>query len=300
MEAWILVTLGAATAQTLRFMLQKYLRGGTLSTAGSTFARFVYSFPLVAVIAVSYGQLSGQGTPVPPPGFWPYALIGGLSQILATMCVVALFTRRNFAVGITFKKTEVLLAAVVGLIVLGETVTLAGLGAILIGLFGVLLLSDPPRPDRGWIASLLTPSAGLGLASGLLFAMSGVGYRGASLALGHGDAFLRASTTLAVVTLFQTLALGGWLLWRERGEIARVLAAWRIAGLVGITSMVGSICWFTAFTLQTVAYVKAVGQAELILSILASTLVFRESISRRELAGIALLLASILLLIGSL
>lgn len=300
MEAWILVTLGAATAQILRFMLQKHLRGGTLSTAGSTFARFVYSFPLVALIAWSYGRFSGQGLPVPPAGFWPYALGGGLSQILATMCVVALFTRRNFAVGITFKKSEVLLAALVGLIVLGEGTSLAGLGAILVGLCGVLLLTDPPRPDRGWVKSLLSPSAGLGLASGLLFALSGVGYRGASLALPDGDAVLRATTTLALVTLFQTFALGAWLLWRERGEIGRVFAAWRVAGLVGVTSMIGSICWFTAFTLQTVAYVKAVGQAELVLSILASTLVFREAISRRELAGIALLLASILLLVLSL
>lgn len=297
MEVWILVTLGAATAQTLRFMLQKHLRGGTLSTAGSTFARFVYSFPLVALIAWGYGRASGQTLPVPPPGFWPYAVAGGLSQIIATMCVVALFTRRNFAVGITFKKTEVLLAALVGLIVLGEGVSRAGLAAILIGLCGVLLLSEPPRPDRGWLASLLSPSAGLGLASGVLFAVSGVGYRGASLALPGGDALLRATTTLACVTLLQTLALGGWLLWRERGEMARVLSAWRVAGLVGVTSMIGSICWFTAFTLQTVAYVKAVGQAELILSVLASTLVFREAISRRELVGIALLLASILLLV---
>lgn len=40
--------------------------------------------------------------------FWAYALAGGLTQILATMCVVALFAERNFAVGITFKKTEVI------------------------------------------------------------------------------------------------------------------------------------------------------------------------------------------------
>ncbi|MFT5631570.1 MAG: hypothetical protein ACI9HB_002751, partial [Gammaproteobacteria bacterium] len=42
MELWIPITLGAALAQTLRFMLQKQLKTTQLSTAGTTFARFVY------------------------------------------------------------------------------------------------------------------------------------------------------------------------------------------------------------------------------------------------------------------
>ena len=52
MELWIPITLGAALAQTLRFMLQKQLKATQLSTAGTTFARFVYSAPLVALVAV--------------------------------------------------------------------------------------------------------------------------------------------------------------------------------------------------------------------------------------------------------
>ena len=61
--------------------------------------------------------------------------------------------------------------------------------------------------------------------------------------------------------------------------------------------MAGSFCWFTAFTLQNAAYVNALGQVELILSLFASVLVFRERVSRRELAGICVLGASILGLI---
>lgn len=104
MDWWIPITLGAATAQALRFMLQKRLTGMHLSTAGATFARFIYSAPLVAVIALTYAQTSGQGTPQLTVRFWPYALAGGASQILATMCIVALFAHRNFAVGITLKR----------------------------------------------------------------------------------------------------------------------------------------------------------------------------------------------------
>jgi drug/metabolite transporter (DMT)-like permease len=108
---------------------------------------------------------------------------------------------------------------------------------------------------------------------------------------------LRALLTLACVTVFQTVALGGWLLWRERGEIGRVFAAWRTAGLVGLTSMAGSVCWFTAFTLQTVAYVNALGQVELILSMAVSVLLFGERMTWREGQGLILLSASVLALV---
>jgi drug/metabolite transporter (DMT)-like permease len=58
--------------------------------------------------------------------------------------------------------------------------------------------------------------------------------------------------------------------------------------------MGGSLCWFVAFALQTAAYVKALGQVELILSLLASVFFFRETITRREIAGMGLLVLSIL------
>ena len=280
------VTILAALAQTARFGLQRQLKATRLSTAGATFARFVYSAPLVVLGVLIYAGITGQSLPDLSGRFWAFALAGGLAQILATMCVVALFAHRNFAVGITFKKTEVLMSVLVGLLILGEGVSGAGLAAILIGLAGVLLLSDPPEASaRPWRKRIFNRAAGLGLASGLLFACSGVGYRGASLSLDGGDTFLRATLTLACVTTAQTVAMTLWLIWRERGEVGRVFANWRIAGLVGVTSMIGSTCWFIAFTLQTVAYVNALGQVELLFSLALSVLVFRETVSRRELQG---------------
>jgi drug/metabolite transporter (DMT)-like permease len=62
-------------------------------------------------------------------------------------------------------------------------------------------------------------------------------------------------------------------------------------------SLVGSACWFTAFTLQTVAYVNALGQVEVVFALVASVLVFGERIGRREAQGVAVLTGSILLLV---
>ncbi len=297
MDAWIPITIAAAAAQTLRFMAQKHLKSTALSTGGATLARFLFSVPLAAALVVLYGRGSGQGMPGIGPGFWVYALTGGLAQILATMCVVALFAHRNFAVGITFKKTEVILTAVVGFLILGDRISLWGGVALLIGLLGVLWLSDPPeRTGAGW-TRFLNRAAGLGLLSGVFFAISAVGYRGAVLALEGGDTGLRAGLTLAIVTAFQTLALGAWLALREPGQIMATLRAWRVAGMVGLLSMVGSFCWFAAFSLQNAAYVFALGQVELIFSVFVSVLVFREKITGREITGMAVLTLSILLVV---
>jgi len=298
MEPWILITLGAAAAQTLRFMLQKHLKATRLSTAGATFARFIYSAPLVAVIATLYATTTGQGAPQVPAQFWPYMLAGGTSQVLATMCVVALFMHRNFAVGITFKKTEVMLTAIVGFLVLGDTVSVGGAAAIALGFLGVLWLSDPPRATGPYLSRILNRAVALGLLSGVFFAISAVGYRGAVLAMTGGDTALNAGATLAIVTAAQSVALGGWLLWREPGQVGAVLHAWPVGLPTGILSMLGSFCWFTAFSLQNAAYVFALGQIELIFSIFASVLIFSERIARREFAGMAILTASIVVLVA--
>jgi drug/metabolite transporter (DMT)-like permease len=297
MSLWIPVTIAAAIFQTLRFMLQKHLSRVQLSAAGATFARFLYSAPLVAVLLAIYLAWTNQALPDLSAAFWIYGLAGGAAQVFATVCVVMLFKERNFAVGITFKKTEVMQTVFVGLIVLGEGVSWLGFAAIFVGLIGVMLLSDPPGGEGVWLRRIANRAAGLGLVSGVFFAISGVCYRGASLEIASADPLLRAGVTLSAVTMMQMLGMALWLSLREVGQISAVWRARSVAGWIGLTSMAGSMCWFTAFTLQTTAYVNAVGQVELIFSLLASALFFRESISRREIIGIAVLGVSILMLI---
>ncbi|MEL7175867.1 MAG: EamA family transporter, partial [Pseudomonadota bacterium] len=69
---------------------------------------------------------------------------------------------------------------------------------------------------------------------------------------------------------------------------------------VGLTSMIGSLGWFTAFTLQNAAYVKALGQVELVFAFLASQFFFGEKTDKREVLGVGLIVLSILVLILSL
>lgn len=298
MSLWIIATLAAATFQTIRFMLQKTLASGALSAGGATFSRFLYSAPLVMLIVALAMMATGTALPPLPLSFWVYGAVGGAAQITATVFVVMLFKSRNFAVGITFKKTEVIQTVIVGLVVLGDGVSSWALVFIVIGVVGLLILSDPPEGASGSLwQRVANRAAALGLASGVLFAISAVSYRGASLSLDLDQPMLRAGLTLAAVTSMQLIAMVIWLRWREPGEISRVWGVRRTAVFVGLTSMAGSYGWFLAFTLQNAAYVKALGQVELILSLLASVLFFREKVTRRELLGMAVLAVSILGLI---
>src|SRR6056297_3796465 len=297
MELWIVLSIAAAGFQTLRFMLQKQLSLGTLSAGGATFARFAYSAPLVAVGVAAYLAWHGATLPRLSGAFWAYALTGGLAQILATWGVVALFSARNFAVGITFKKTEVILTAIVGLIILGDRIGPVAWGAIVLGLFGVLVLSDNAGLPGLSLRRVANRAAGLGLASGAFFAVAAVCYRGATLAVGSEDALLRAGVALAAVTTSQVIGMAIWLAWREAGQLTAVWRARRVALWIGLSSMGGSLCWFTAFTLQNAALVFAVGQIEVIFSLAVSVLVFRERLTGREGVGIALLTGSIVALV---
>lgn len=297
-EAWILLSIAAAAFQTLRFMLQKQLSMGTLSAGGATLARFFYSAPFVLALAIGYSSFGAAGLPDHAPVFWLYAAIGGLGQILATWCVVALFAQRNFAVGITFKKTEVIQTAMVGFVILGDAISIAAAIAILLGFAGVLLLSDPPSAQGGWGRRIGGRATVLGLASGAFFAISAVAYRGATLEIASADPLHRALLALCAVTLMQTVALSLWLRWCEPGQVSQVIAARRVAVWMGLTGMAGSLCWFTAFTLQNAALVFAVGQVEVIFSLLASMLFFGERITRREAAGITLITLSVLAIVA--
>ena len=296
MEIWVAVTIAAAAVQTLRFMLQKRLKGLGLSTGGATFARFVFAAPLAGAALVALIVARGDGLPALPPAFWLWAVAGGAAQIIATFCTVALFSERSFAVGIAFTKSETILVAGFSALLLAEPVSVLGLAAILTGTLGVLFLS---RPEGGWTGQGASHRAlVLGLLAGGFFGLSAIGYRAATLEVDHPLALFRALVALVAATTFQTLAMALWLRWREPGELARVMLRWRAVLPVGVTGVLGSAGWFIAFALQNAAYVRSLGQIELIFSILASVVFFRERVRLAEVLGMALLAASIIMIVA--
>ena len=291
---WIPITVFAAFMQNLRSALQKHIKG-RLSTGGAAYVRFIYALPLALILLWTLVSQFDYALPGINPAFLIYCLLGSLSQILFTFILLYLFSLRNFAVGTTFSKTEIVQIAILGLILLGDEVSLMGVGAIVVGMTGVIILSMA-QTSVTWAnlaTSLFEKSTLVGLICGAFLGASVVFFRGATLALEDGDVLIRASFSLAVALVMQTVMMGGYLLLREPGQMALVFRHWKPAGAVGIAGFLGSIGWFTAFTLQNAAYVRAVGQIELIFTFIASIMFFKEKTSPMELAGIALIMVAI-------
>lgn len=292
MELWVLIAIGAAFFQNVRSSLQRYLKG-QLTTTGATFSSFIFAAPLIVSVLSALVLVGGYTLPTPNARFAGFMMLGGVSQITATALLVHLFGLRNFAVGTTFSKTETVQAALFGVIVLGDAITPMAVVALLVSLVGVAMISS----INGLRGGIFNRGALIGIASGTAFAVSGISYRGASLSLGGGDFLIRATFTLACVLVFQTLIMAAWLSWKDSAQIGRVLKSWRVSVWVGVAGGLASLGWFSAMTLQNAAYVKAVGQVELLFTFAVSVLIFRERSSGREVGGILLVSLGILLLL---
>jgi drug/metabolite transporter (DMT)-like permease len=297
-EPWVVITVAAAFFQNLRSALQKHLKG-RLSTSGAAYARFFYAWPLALVYV---GALHFWGDlPLPQPNgrFFLYCVLGSVAQILFTVFLLWMFSFRNFAVGTTFSKLEVVQIAILGAIILGDRLSAVAVMAIVVSAFGVVAMSiGQSRITLPALLRGLSEKATLiGLACAAFVGGSVVFFRGASLALQHDNAAMAAAYALAVSLLIQTLLMGAYLRWREPGELTRVIRHWRWAGAVGVTAVLGSIGWFSAFTLENAAHVRALGQIELVFTYIATTLVFREHVNWRETLGMVLVVVGILLLI---
>ncbi|MCV0394773.1 MAG: DMT family transporter [Rhizobiaceae bacterium] len=299
MELWIPITFAAAFLQNLRSALQKHLKG-VMGTTGATFVRFGFGVPFALAFVVILHAGMGYELPALNAAFLVWVIVGGLGQILAQALLVHLFSFRNFAVGTAYSRTEPAQAAVFGLIFLGEVASAGALMAIAISVVGVMLISVAHTAvnPRSLVTSVFSRNALIGLASGTFFGIAAVAYRAASTALGGPNFMMQAAVTLAVVIVFQTLVMLAWMALRERGEFGRIAAAWKPSLLVGLVGATASFGWFSAMTLQQAAIVKAVAQVEMVFTIASSILVFREKVTLVELAGCALIVGGILVLLA--
>jgi drug/metabolite transporter (DMT)-like permease len=292
MSLWIWATFFAAAVQTIRFMLQKRLKDVGLSTGGATFSRFLFGAPLAALGAIATVSITGVQVPKLTPAFFGFAMAGGAAQVVATFLTVALFSLRNFAVGVAFTKTETIQAALFSWVILGEVVAPWAFVAIAIGVVGVVLLVRGAKATR-----IDRRAAVYGIAAGALFGISAIGYRGATAELQPMGFVARALVALSIVTLMQSIGMALYLRFFERGELRRVMRAWRRTVWVGVTGVLGSAGWFAAFALHNAVMVRAVGQVEIVFTLLVSWVVFKERLGGRELLGIALVVLSLLMIV---
>ncbi len=295
---WIPITVAAAFFQNLRSALQRQLKS-ELSDLGAASVRFLYALPFALTWLALVTFASEASLPAVNSDFAGWVIGGAIAQILFTFLLMWLFSFSNFTVGTALSKTEVIQVILLEALLLHESVSGRGLVAILIAFIGVMVmtLGRNRLSPRTLFSGLAQKTTVIGLACGLALGLSSVFFRGAALSLEDSGIVMRSAFTLAVATAIQTLILLVWLRVFQPGQIRRTVVQWRSCAMVGFAGWAASIFWFMAFTLTHAAYVRALGQIELIFTFLASVFFFREKVSRTEMAGVILLSGAIILLV---
>jgi drug/metabolite transporter (DMT)-like permease len=289
---WALFTLIAAAAQTVRNATQRELTG-RVGTAGATHVRFLFGLPFALVFLLAVVLAAGQRPPVPSVVFWPWAIVGALTQIAATALMLAAMNERSFVVVYAYIKTEALQAALFGLVFLGDAVNAGMAAAILIATAGVIIMALKPGTTMDVGATLL------GLGAGAMFALSAVGYRGAILSLPGSGYVMAATFTLVVGLLLQAVLLSLLLWWRQPATLLAIARAWRPSLLAGFMGALASQLWFLAFALASAASVRTLALVEVLFAQAISRFLFAQRTGRREAAGIVLIVVGVALLLWS-
>ena len=288
---WIACTIAAAAVQTLRNAMQRSLTE-RVGTVGATHVRFLFGLPFGLLFLAGMAWVTDLSQLQLSWVFVAWTLMGGVFQILGTGLMLAAMRERSFVVSIAYVKTEPVQIALFGLVFLGERLGLLASAAVIIATVGVLLMSMPASSA----ARLLPRAALLGIASGAMFALSAVGFRGAILALGDAPFYARATATLATSLLMQTALLSSWLLWRDRRVLVEIFRLWRPSLLAGAAGALASQMWFLAFSLQSAAAVRTLGLVEILFAQAVSHRLFAQGTTRREAIGMAMMIGGLVAL----
>ena len=280
--SWILFTLGAVVMQTIRNALQSQL-SAHVSTSGVTLARFLFAPPIAAIYLGLLYYFSGQAVPTFSQQFlWVIALAATL-QIAATALMVVLFKQKNFAVGAGLAKSEALVAGVVGTLFFGSQLSLIGWLGIFVGAAAVFVLSGGGK--RG---ELSLKTVGIGLACGSCFALTSLYVREAAHMLDVPFPHSAAWVLLWVLCVQASLLLA-YIAIKNPHTFTLLKQHGRATLATSLTSCLGSICWFSAMALHHVAYVKTLGQIEVLLTILIAVFWLKNPVKKHEIIGLLLI-----------
>src|SRR6201986_788317 len=220
---WIPFTLVAALGQVARNAMQRSLTG-PLGTWGATNIRFLFGFPFSILFFAGVLIFSGDRAPWPTAAFWPWLLLGALSQIIATGLMLLAMNDRSFVVTTAYLKTEAIQTAIFSFVFLGDHLTWLKVLAIVIATVGVVITALRPGGEKSFAE--LRPTI-TGLVAAAAFALSAVGFPGA-ITTAPGVTFVTASSFTLVLGLFlQTLILTIYLLWRAPKVLQSILGVWR-------------------------------------------------------------------------
>ncbi|WP_441004510.1 EamA family transporter [Pseudocolwellia agarivorans] len=292
MDIWIYFTLLAAFMQAIRTAGQKKL-SAHLNSMATTSVRYVYALPFAWLYLWWLLEFKGHEMPELNASFVQSALFASVAQIIGTACLITAFRYRNFSVATSLAKTEAIQVAILGATFFAAPLSFWGWVSVIVGVVGVIIVSKVKFNTTDLFKN---PGAGFGVLSGLGLAITMLLVREASLAL-NTDLMISAAVTLVFMITVQSVISLAYVAIQNSAQLPLMLKHWRVCTFVGITSVIGSIGWYTATSFHNTAYVKALGQVEFFITLFITYRIFKESISKMEYLGMFLILLSVFILL---
>ena len=293
---WIPFTVTAALGQVARNAMQRQLTG-PLGTWGATNIRFLFGFPFSICFSPWCWPSPAIICRSPTASFWPWLLLGALSQIVGTGLMLLAMNDRSFVVTTAYLKTEAIQTAIFGFVFLGDHLTLMKVIAILIATAGVVIAALRPGGEKSFAD--LKPTLHRASVAAAAFALSAVGFRGAVIAV-SGVSFVTAASFTLVLGLFvQTLVLTIYLPGsgaRRAQENPGAVEAVDARGLYGRVRLAILVPGVRADGGRQCADAGA-GRSAVRAS--RGVLLVQAAVSARELFGIALIVIGVALLVAA-
>ena len=293
---WVPLTLIAGAAQVLRNGLQSNLTA-KIGTLGATQVRFIYGLPFAVLFLIAALLIERTELPQITRNALGWSLLGAVCQIGGTALMLMVMGQRAFGVAYAYIKTEPVIVALLGVMLLGDHLPLLAWLAVVLVTTGVVIASVKP----GEFGQLLGESRMIlsGVAAGGLFGLSAIAFRGATGDLAQGDFVIRSLTVLVIAMSMQCLLLGLWLALRDREAFTGSLREWRGSLGAGFSGAVSSAFWFAAFALTAAANVRTLGLIELPMVALFSGRLTGKSVARHELLGLGIVMGGVALLLAA-
>ena len=293
---WIPITLIAAGAQVLRNGAQASLTG-KIGTLGATQVRFVFGLPFAVLFLGAGVLITGEALPHVTALALRWGALGAVCQIAATALMLLVMHRRAFGVAYAYIKTEPVIIALLGSLLLHDHLPPLGWLAVTIVTGGVLLASVKPGDFSGLLSEKGMIAAGV--VSGGLFGLSAIAFRGAIAALPEGGFVIRSLTMLVVTLTIQAGLLGIWLALRDRPAFMGSLREWRQSIGAGFLGALASAFWFMGFALTAAVNVRTLALVEMPFAALLSGKLTGKSMARHEWVGLMLVMLGVGLLLWS-
>lgn len=240
----------------------------------------------------------GEGIPRLNAAALGYTLAGALAQIAATALMLVAMTQRSFGVAYAYIKTEPILVAVLGVILLGDRLAPLSWLGVFIATAGILIVSVNPRAWRALLVEWRPMVTGI--ASGACFGLSSVVFRGGITGLEEGGALMRALTIMVTSLFIQSALLAIWLGLFDRKAFTGSLRVWRESLGAGFLGALATAGWFLAFSLTAAANVRTLGLVEMPIAGWLNRRISGAALSLREWCGTAMVVAGIAMLLAQL